>query len=134
MLRTPERDVHVHVCDRGGAWERRHLLFRDWLRRSPADRWLYATVKAVLAQRDWASVDDYADAKTEVVADITERAEAWAQASSWRVDRTERTTASVEPNGGDGRQDDEDAKRRARLDDALGPCHPVVRRATAEQE
>jgi hypothetical protein len=65
---------------------------------------------------------------------ITERAEAWAQASSWRIDRTERTTASVEPNGGDGRQDDEDAKRRARLDDALGPCHPVVRRATAEQE
>jgi hypothetical protein len=29
MLRTPERDTHVHVCDHGGAWERRHLLFRD---------------------------------------------------------------------------------------------------------
>jgi GrpB-like predicted nucleotidyltransferase (UPF0157 family) len=134
MLRTPERDVHVHVGDRGGGWERRHLLFRDWLRRSPADRRLYAVVKGVLAQRDWATVDDYADAKTEVVADIMERAEAWAQASTWRVDRTERTMVSVGSNGGDGRQDDGDAKRRAGLDGGLRPCHPVVRRSTAGQE
>jgi GrpB-like predicted nucleotidyltransferase (UPF0157 family) len=32
LVRTPQRDVHVHVCAVGSRWERRHLLFRDRLR------------------------------------------------------------------------------------------------------
>jgi GrpB-like predicted nucleotidyltransferase (UPF0157 family) len=32
MVRTPDRGVHVHICRGSGDWERRHLLFRDWLR------------------------------------------------------------------------------------------------------
>ena len=51
MLRTPERDVHIHVCDAGGGWEHRHLAFRDRLRASPADRDRYAAAKsAVIAE------------------------------------------------------------------------------------
>lgn len=85
MLRTPERDVHVHVCDVGGAWERRHLLFRDWLRRSPEDCERYARTKRELAARGWPTIDHYADAKTEIIADITVRAEHWARQTCWSV-------------------------------------------------
>lgn len=86
MFRTPERDVHVHVCDRGGSWERRHLLFRDWLRAFGADRQFYAETKRALAQHDWPTMDHYADAKTGVIADIMSRAEAWARCSDWTAD------------------------------------------------
>lgn len=86
MLRTPERDVHVHVCDRGSPWERRHLLFRDWLRVTSDDRRRYERTKRELAQRDWPTVNDYAQAKTDVIAAIMERAEAWARSSHWRIE------------------------------------------------
>jgi GrpB-like predicted nucleotidyltransferase (UPF0157 family) len=85
MVRTPERDVHVHVCATGSDWERRHLLFRDRLRADADDREAYAAVKVELAAREWADMNDYAAAKSEVVAMITERAERWAAATGWRV-------------------------------------------------
>ena len=88
MFRTGDRDLHVHICGSGSQWERRHLLFRDWLRASTADRELYAETKRDLAQRDWPTMDHYADAKTDVIADIMSRAEAWARSSNWSVDRS----------------------------------------------
>lgn len=74
MLRTPELDVHVHICAAGSDWERRHLLFRDWLRTHPDDRQRYEDVKRQLAMRQWADMNDYADAKSDVIADILARA------------------------------------------------------------
>jgi GrpB-like predicted nucleotidyltransferase (UPF0157 family) len=50
------------------------LTFRDWLRTHAADRDLYAATKARLAQRSWERVEDYADAKTDVVTEIMRRA------------------------------------------------------------
>lgn len=85
MLRTPALDVHIHICDVGGAWERRHLLFRDWLRRSEPDRALYADHKRELAMRSWPTMDHYAHAKTDVIAVITARAEVWARETGWTV-------------------------------------------------
>ncbi len=82
MLRTPALDVHVHVCAVGGQWERRHLLFRDWLRVDAADRLRYATVKRELACRDWEDMNAYAAAKTEIVGRIMVRAERWAETAS----------------------------------------------------
>jgi GrpB-like predicted nucleotidyltransferase (UPF0157 family) len=41
MYRNAGRDVHVHVWMAGSEHERRHLVFCDWLRRSPEDRALY---------------------------------------------------------------------------------------------
>lgn len=76
MFRTPELDVHLHVCETGSDWERRHLVFRDWLRSHPGDRRRYEDVKRDLATRQWDDMNDYADAKTDVVADIMARAEA----------------------------------------------------------
>ncbi|HET9291837.1 MAG TPA: GrpB family protein, partial [Actinomycetes bacterium] len=50
------------------------LLFRDRLRASPEDRARYQRVKRELAERDWTYVQQYADAKSEVVEEIIARA------------------------------------------------------------
>jgi GrpB-like predicted nucleotidyltransferase (UPF0157 family) len=84
MVRTEQRDVHVHICTIGSDWERSHLLFRDWLRRDAGDRKSYGHLKLQLAQRDWADMNEYADAKGPLIAEITERAEAWARISGWQ--------------------------------------------------
>lgn len=68
------RDVHVHVCELGSAWELAHLLFRDYLRTHPEARGIYARAKREAAT-EWA--DDgfaYTDAKTAVILRILERA------------------------------------------------------------
>ncbi len=82
MFRTPQRDVHLHVYATGRAEERDYLDLRDWLRVSRDDRILYATVKRRLAQQQWADMNDYADAKTDVVRDILTRARSWRAASA----------------------------------------------------
>jgi GrpB-like predicted nucleotidyltransferase (UPF0157 family) len=56
------------------------LRFRDWLRSNDADRDLYARVKRELSARDWKYVQQYADAKDAIVAEIMGRADAAAAA------------------------------------------------------
>lgn len=85
---APPPGVHVHICAAGGAWERRHLLFRDWLRHDPVDRDRYQRVKQDLTRRDWPSMNDYAAAKSPIINDITRHAERWALETSWTVDRS----------------------------------------------
>ena len=50
------------------------LLFRDRLRANEDERELYLETKRRLAARSWARVQDYADAKSEVVEEIISRA------------------------------------------------------------
>ena len=50
------------------------LAFRDHLRRHDDDRQRYEDTKRALAARRWRYVQDYADAKSDVVADIMRRA------------------------------------------------------------
>src|SRR5579859_266389 len=72
------RDVHFHVCPVGSEWERRHLLFRDYLRENAAARSTYVRAKREAA-RVW--MDDgwaYTDAKSEVILNVMEDAECWA--------------------------------------------------------
>lgn len=83
MLRTSTLHVHVHICPAGSDWERRHLLFRDWLRCDVDDRQLYAATKRQLGAHDWPDMNAYAAAKTAVIEQITRRAEQWAIATSW---------------------------------------------------
>ena len=52
----------------------RMLAFRDWLRSDDDDRLLYERTKRDLAAREWKYVQQYADAKTDVVAAIMSRA------------------------------------------------------------
>lgn len=76
MVRTPARDVHVHVhvWPAGSQDERRHLVFRDWLRSSPVDRREYEQAKHELAGR-WQDMNYYARAKDLVIDRIMKRAE-----------------------------------------------------------
>lgn len=83
MYRTPARDVHVHLWVAGSHHERGHLVFRDWLRRDEADRARYEAVKRDLAGREWDDMNDYAQAKNAVIAEITARADAWAAQAGW---------------------------------------------------
>jgi len=77
MFRTPQRDLHLHVYASGRPEARDYLDLRDWLRVSSDDRNLYATVKRRLAQQQWTDMNDYADAKTDVVLEILTRARTW---------------------------------------------------------
>ena len=69
------RTLHVHVCARGGTFEREHLLFRDYLRTHDEDARRYEALKLSAAER-WA--DDrfgYTYAKNALIVDILGRAE-----------------------------------------------------------
>ncbi len=73
MFRTPAHDVHVHLWT-DPADNARHLGFRDWLRVHDDDRDRYEAVKRELATRQWGDMNDYADAKSPVIAEIAARA------------------------------------------------------------
>jgi len=68
------RSINLHVFSGGCPEIARMLRFRDWLRNNPGDRALYERTKRELAQKTWARVQDYADAKTQVVEEIMSRA------------------------------------------------------------
>jgi GrpB-like predicted nucleotidyltransferase (UPF0157 family) len=74
LFRGPRTELNLHVFSAGCEEVERMLLFRDWLRQSSADRELYAKTKFDLASRVWTTVDDYAQAKSGVVAEIMARA------------------------------------------------------------
>ena len=74
MLRTPERDVHVHVLRDGDEEVARHLVFRDRLRSSPDDRAEYERLKRTLAAHEWDDMNHYAEAKSPLIEAILARA------------------------------------------------------------
>jgi GrpB-like predicted nucleotidyltransferase (UPF0157 family) len=76
VLKGPDTNINLHVFTEGCSEIDRMLLFRDWLRTHPEDRDLYASKKRELAKQDWKFVQNYADAKTEVVNEIIARARA----------------------------------------------------------
>jgi GrpB-like predicted nucleotidyltransferase (UPF0157 family) len=78
LLKGPDTEVNVHVFPAGCAEVDRMLFFRDWLRANAADRVLYADAKRELAARRWKYMQQYADAKAEVIREIMARADATA--------------------------------------------------------
>ncbi|MFW5474088.1 GrpB family protein [Knoellia sp. CPCC 206450] len=74
LVRTPERDVHVHILEDGDPVADDYLLLRDHLRVDAADRRLYEDTKRDLVSRDWSDMNAYADAKTDVIEAIKGRA------------------------------------------------------------
>jgi GrpB-like predicted nucleotidyltransferase (UPF0157 family)/predicted ester cyclase len=77
MFRTPARDVHVHVYERGSKEIVDYLDLRDWLRQDADGRERYASVKRELAARSWRDMNEYAEAKSPVVSDTLRRAREW---------------------------------------------------------
>ena len=66
--------VHVHMCEVGSAWERRHLAFRDALRADSAIAAEYAALKRRLAAEHPRDIQTYTDGKTAFIRSIEERA------------------------------------------------------------
>jgi GrpB-like predicted nucleotidyltransferase (UPF0157 family) len=74
MFQREQPAVNLHVYARDCAEVDRVVRFRDWLRTHDDDRDLYAATKQGLASQAWDRVQDYADSKTAVVAEIMARA------------------------------------------------------------
>lgn len=75
LLKGADTEVNLHVFSDGASEVDRMLRFRDHLRAHEADRELYARTKRELGRRVWRHVQEYADAKTDVVNEILRRAE-----------------------------------------------------------
>jgi GrpB-like predicted nucleotidyltransferase (UPF0157 family) len=74
LLKSPDIDCNLHVFSVGCEEIDRMLAFRDWLRMHDEDRQRYEDTKRELAARTWRHVQDYADAKSEIVREILARA------------------------------------------------------------
>jgi GrpB-like predicted nucleotidyltransferase (UPF0157 family) len=70
MFKGPEVNVNLHVFSAGCQETEVMVRFRDWLRSNAEDRELYARVKRELASHEWTYVQQYADAKSDVVRSI----------------------------------------------------------------
>lgn len=64
---TGPRECHLHAAERGGAFWREHLAFRDRLRADPATARAYAELKRRLAARHREDRDAYTRAKADFV-------------------------------------------------------------------
>lgn len=74
MFKGPDTDINLHVFSKGSKEIDKYLIFRDYLRAHPEVRMLYEETKKKLAQKKWKYVQNYADAKSEVVAKIMDQA------------------------------------------------------------
>jgi GrpB-like predicted nucleotidyltransferase (UPF0157 family) len=74
MLKGPDTNINLHVFSQDDEEIERMLVFRDWLRENSADRNFYLATKRELAQQNWKYVQDYADAKSEVISRILSNA------------------------------------------------------------
>jgi GrpB-like predicted nucleotidyltransferase (UPF0157 family) len=76
LLRGHDPPVNLHVFNPGCEELDKMLTLRDWLRAQKDDRELYARAKRELAAQEWKYVQNYADAKSDVIHEILARARA----------------------------------------------------------
>lgn len=74
VFKGPDTDVNLHTFSDGSSEIARMLAFRDRLRTHDDERERYLATKRELAARHWVYIQDYADAKGQVVEGIIERA------------------------------------------------------------
>jgi GrpB-like predicted nucleotidyltransferase (UPF0157 family) len=77
--------THIHIRLRGRPNERYALLFRDFLRATPAAAASYALIKRELAARHADDVDAYYAVKDPVCDLIMAAAEPWAREAGWSL-------------------------------------------------
>ena len=75
LFKAPVPEANLHVFSAGCDEISRMLTFRNWLRSHDADRRLYERTKQLLAAQTWTHVQEYANAKSEIVNQILARAE-----------------------------------------------------------
>ncbi|MBB4934112.1 GrpB-like predicted nucleotidyltransferase (UPF0157 family) [Lipingzhangella halophila] len=74
LFAGPDVNVSLHVFSAGCEEIERMVRFRDRLRANSEDHAHYVRTKRELAVRQWSRVQDYADAKADVVQEIIARA------------------------------------------------------------
>ena len=74
LFKGPDTNINLHTFSEGSSEISRMLAFRDRLRTHDDERDLYLATKRELAARHWTYVQDYADAKGDVVEAIIARA------------------------------------------------------------
>lgn len=74
VFKYSDPDANLHVFSDGCLEIDRMMRFRDWLRNHADDRMLYEEKKRELAGRTWKYTQNYADAKSEIIQEILERA------------------------------------------------------------
>ncbi len=78
------RTTHIHVCQAGGEWERKHLLFRDYLRSHPARVREYEAVKRAARDRYGDDGIAYTEAKGPFIEATLDLAATWAADTGWQ--------------------------------------------------
>lgn len=86
-FRAPEteRPMHLHVRQAGRANQRYPLLFRDYLRATPAAAEAYRQIKVALARLHPNDVEAYYDVKDPVCDLIIDAAERWARETGYEM-------------------------------------------------
>ncbi|MEO5939666.1 MAG: GrpB family protein [Candidatus Limnocylindrales bacterium] len=74
VFKGPDTNINLHVFSADCIELERMVGFREWLQTHDDDRVLYESTKRDLAKGDWKYVQNYADAKGEVVEAIAARA------------------------------------------------------------
>ena len=74
MFIGPDTDIHLHVFSQDSKEIEKYLLFRNYLRNHQEAKELYANTKKALAKKKWKYVQNYADAKSDVVQQIMDAA------------------------------------------------------------
>lgn len=74
MFKGPDTDINLHVFSKNLKEIEKYLLFRNYLRHHDDARQLYEDTKKELAKKTWKYVQNYADAKTDVVQKILKAA------------------------------------------------------------
>lgn len=67
MFKGPDTDINLHVYSKGATEANKNIMFRNYLRTHPKALKMYENEKKRLAKRKWKYVQNYADAKSEVV-------------------------------------------------------------------
>jgi GrpB-like predicted nucleotidyltransferase (UPF0157 family) len=74
VFKGPDTNINLHTFSADCREVGRMVGFRDWLRTHDEDRDLYEATKRELVKQAWKFVQNYADAKGEVVEEIAARA------------------------------------------------------------
>jgi GrpB-like predicted nucleotidyltransferase (UPF0157 family) len=72
-----DRSHHVHIYQFGSDEIKRHLAFRDYLRRHPDVKKSYGELKEKLAQQFPYDIESYINGKTDLVSEIEVKALNW---------------------------------------------------------
>ena len=67
MVRTPNRDTHIHIFSEGCQEIERYLLLRQYLRDNESARKEYEALKRRFAEQSWDDMNAYAEAKTDII-------------------------------------------------------------------